>query len=262
MPSPEYIAVILCGTAGARMFPLSVEQFSSLDDFYDKNPSDSDADDDNDNEKNEKDLDEKELNKEATKEEVEDEYRPKYLLPVAGIPILHRLLFNVQHAGFEKCIIACSAMDKRVTLTSVERICTPLDVTNYSETGKATLVLKSKPENKVQFTKQSTKTSPSGMNITLLDLPSNCDGSCIVLQYVAKQALVDHPLSHVVVMPSDLILDNSNANKNSDVLGSLVGTHRRGYEDKNGMRITIKIQMNGMYMMQYLSMYTFSEHVL
>lgn len=247
--TPEYVAVILCGSAGARMFPLSAEPSSSVESFHDDDFSQDDVDMDEDKSTDDasdtKGVDEKSKDGEDT----EGEYRPKHLLPVAGIPILHRLLFNVQHAGFEQCVIACSSLDKGVTLASLKNmkynhcVCTtkeekPEDA--YTNAGKVTLYLEppsSKPS-QGSSSKHNNQTSPLKLQITVMGLPSTCEGSCDALHYVAKHQLNQHPLSHVLVMPSDLILDAVTdtadiASKNSDVLGSMVDTHRTGYGTKN-----------------------------
>ena len=242
MSSPEYIAVVLCGTAGARMFPLSEEPSSSIDDLYNSEDEDSINQPTNDDE--DKDTVEKDKS-------VNDKYKPKYLLPVTGLPVLHRLLLNIYHSGFEQCIIACSALDNGLTLTSIQNInqsiefknnsknsksqsliCSPVQVSDYSSTSKATLKLHLLTN--VTGAKQvSSNMSLPELNITLLDLPSTCEGSYDALNHIAKVELTKYPTSHVVVMPSDLILDNCDSMNSNDVLGSLVGAHRKGNQETN-----------------------------
>jgi len=230
--SPEYVAVILCGTAGARMFPLSAEP-SDLDEFeidsddefvqVQDTPSDANIDDNVDA------NDEKEA------------YKPKFLLPVAGMPILHRLLFHLLHARFQKCVIACSHLDKGLTLESIQSNpnVTSIKTDVYKETGQAILQLQFHPDSKLKSTKTKSNPTFNTMHLTILDLPPTCEGSCDALQYICKNQLAHHPTSHVVVLPSDLILDDATnglrqkENKEGDILTSLVNTHRQGYEESN-----------------------------
>jgi len=171
--SPEFVAVILCGTSGARMYPLSTE------------PS---PDDDEEN-----------------------GYRPKHLLPIAGVPILVRSLLHVQRSGFRRCVVAVSAFDKGSTL-SVLKEDPLLQLSNVVTIGTITKA-----------------TLPNNTSLFVFDLPSDCEGSVDALLDVVAAGGTDdgtsliYQHSHVVVMPSDLVLETDD-----DHLGALADTHRRG----------------------------------
>lgn len=141
---PEFIGVILAGTCGAKLFPLtSAEEendfYGTSDDDEDEHKMDSADEDSSDSDandgskdvvmeeatsatKNDKDIPSSQTlsnsNTDDKDTKSQPNYFPKHLLPLAGRPIVHHLLSHVQSVGLEWCIVAIGSKD-HVTLPSL-----------------------------------------------------------------------------------------------------------------------------------------------
>jgi len=227
MYDPEFAAVVLAATWGARLYPLTssgVEE-DTYDDFSDGDNSlnkQSNSDDD--------DSDKKEEGREIDANDEEKKYRPKHLLPLIGRSLLYHLILHLKKRKIELCIIAIGADDDNVTLSSL--------IDEMSSHG---------------FSPQVTKLSSTGedddkivritldkMSLVVAKLPTDCYGSADALRHLSD--LVDEknkaPIlpssSHVMIMPADLIL-YGDLNGEGDALGSLADAHRFGCQTVHQM---------------------------
>lgn len=142
--SPEFTAVILAATTGARLFPMT-----SVD-------------------------------------------APKHTLPIAGVPVILRLLQAVAASGFLQCVVALANSDS-TTLTLLKE-----------ELGEQI--------SQHLFRFQST------MRVTIHILSDECAGSGEALRQIDGAI---SPNSHVVVLPGDLVVFETS------VFTQLVDAHRQ-----------------------------------
>jgi translation initiation factor eIF-2B subunit gamma len=135
---------------------------------------------------------------------------PKHLLPMAGVPILLRLLRVIQASSFASCVVVIA----------------PDDV--------ATIPLLQEQANVTQLATQPhpvwniappdadpNGTISSAMKLTVFRLTEDCSGSGEALRQVETAALVDRA-SHLVVLPADLVVLGL-----EETLPHLVHTHRQ-----------------------------------
>lgn len=237
----EFTALIIAATIGAKLHPLTINEFE--DHFQNDN---SNVVDDSNGHNGNKEIPESAAQSKA-KEEIT--YLPKHLLPLAGRPILLHLIEKLIHANMNEIIITIS-QDDNLTVSSL------VDLTG------ATI----KDERRVVTILQLGNTQ-----LKIVQLPSDCFGSADALRFVSAVKIDsgdtsnDHDDkkdnaddnkddtasnyqnnsiipqgSHVVVMPGDLILygnlshDNSNhasveERKEDDILAALLDEHRRNY---------------------------------
>ena len=146
-PTPEFTAVILAATTGARLFPMTSTE------------------------------------------------TPKHLLPIAGVPLIVRLLHSVAASGFAQCIVALASSDS-TTMTLLKQ-----------EVGDGDWF--------------QTK-----MKVTLYSLSDDCAGSVEALRQVND---VVSPNSNLVVLPGDLVM------METSVLTQLVNAHRQSNLPPNNM---------------------------
>ena len=142
--SPEFTAVILAATTGARLFPLTSED------------------------------------------------APKHTLPIAGVPVILRLLQAVAASGFVQCVVALANSDS-TTLTLLKE-----------ELGEQI--------SQHVFRFQST------MQVTIHILSDECAGSGEALRQIDG---VISSNSHVVVLPGDLLVFETS------LFTQLVDAHRQ-----------------------------------
>ena len=193
---PEFVAVVLASSTGTRLFPLTASS-SSL------------------------------LSTTSTLASSEQQSHPKHLLPVAGIPMLHRLLHTLETSlQFTACVVAIAHQDQ-VTLPSLQQL--------YKDTDDAKQQQQQKPSelNVVQTAAPATLSShrsvtvipttisSSKWKLTVVRLPEDCSGSGQALRALEQATYDDNvdssnsssssnrclPIdSHLVVLPSDLIV--------------------------------------------------------
>jgi len=101
-------------------------------------------------------------------------YSPKHLLPVAGVPILHRLLWHLHHVGFEMCIVAVSRDDKGVTLQSL-----------CQDTFGATM----SNDSPIHHHNHNVLIHYKGMQVHVVVLPEDCAGSAEALRYLSSDTI-------------------------------------------------------------------------
>lgn len=149
--SPEFTAVILAATTGARLFPMTSPD------------------------------------------------TPKHLLPIAGVPVVVRLIHSLSASGFTQCIVALASSDK----STVE-------------------ILKKEVDQEDMF--------QGKMKVTLFSLSVNCSGSAEALRQVDD--LVPQK-SNIVVLPGDLVV------METSVLTQLVKAHRQSNLPPNNMSTAV-----------------------
>jgi len=225
--SPEFIVVILASSDGARLFPLT-------SDGHDENDADENA---NINYIGNTDINDKEV---YVKNDVSPpiernikgkRYSPKHLLPLAGTPILHHLLWHLQSIGLKKCIVAISGKDN-ITIESLTR--------NFLGSAK---ILLFGTDKQISFIEVSFLYF-NDMKIYVVSLPLHISGSADALRYLSSlfsegkengkdgdSSVTDYLIptkSHIMVMPGDIVLYGNNDSM-IDVLSMLANAHREGY---------------------------------
>lgn len=152
---------------------------------------------------------------------------PKHLLPVVGVPILHRLLRALQSTGFEECVVAIQA-DDVVTIPSLQELIhastAPQTTQNNKNTNNELLVVKD--EDLLQEHDRTTL-KLGNCSITVVRLNEDCSGSGEALRQIETMQREGsrpcvHPSSHVVLIPGDLIV------LDDQPLKSLIHEHRQG----------------------------------
>lgn len=144
LPPPEFTAVILAATTGARLFPMT-----SVD-------------------------------------------TPKHTLPIAGVPVVLRLLQSVAASGFLQCVVTLAKNDSATLNLLKEELREPI--------SHHVFLFKEK------------------MQVTIHVLPEECAGSAEALSQIHDLIAPD---SHLVVLPGDLVVFESS------VLAQLVDAHRQ-----------------------------------
>jgi NDP-sugar pyrophosphorylase family protein len=142
--SPEFTAVILAATTGARLFPMT-----SVD-------------------------------------------TPKHTLPVAGVPVVLRLLQSVAASGFLQCVVTLAKGDSATLTLLKEEVGEPI--------SDHVFLFKEK------------------MQVTVHILSEECAGSAEALSQIHNLIAPD---SHLVVLPGDLVVFEAS------VLAQLVDVHRQ-----------------------------------
>jgi len=145
---PEFTAIILAATTGARLFPMTSPE------------------------------------------------TPKHTLPVAGVPVVLRLLHSVAASGFTQCVVALASIDK-ITQNLLKQ-----------QVGDDNVLNK------------------TNMKVTLHTLSDDCSGSAEALRQVND---VIPPNSNLVVLPGDLVV------LETSVLTQLVNSHRQSNLPPNNM---------------------------
>lgn len=257
---PEYIAIILAATQGARLFPLTSEYPTGVPKHL---------------------LPISPLNPSSSSSTGDDSKSG------GGAPLLQRLLIKTYNSGFEMVVIAIhkednmtipfllgSNKDSEQQCSSGTSLCTKLSKenevlvsTNIATTGNDSIVTDLEfhglSGNTQSSTKKSSGKSQSSekqrwMHVRVVRLPEECHGSADALRFLSKdndqsdssnninsdtERQSDSNLSyiprssHAVVMPGDLILEgdlltqeqsktNNNAYDGKDVLSLLVQAHR------------------------------------
>ena len=129
---------------------------------------------------------------------------PKHLLPLAGVPILTRLLSQIHAAGFVECVVAI-AQDDRATVPLLKSLAniteTSLPTTAESSSSlQPPVALQCQPQHAT-----SSLTSPLKIIVFALDPDDDCSGSAQALACVERAQWI-HPASHVCVIPGDAVI--------------------------------------------------------
>lgn len=140
------------------------------------------------------------------------ELLPKHMLPVAGIPVVSRLLTAIQTSGFQETVLLLSHDDK----LTVPHLKKELVKENDKDKGKSYRITSTKQSLLVLEFEDS-------MKITILTLAEDCRGSIDALRKV-EEADVVPTASNMVVIPGDLVVFDAS------VLSNLCDTHRQGYQ--------------------------------
>lgn len=159
---------------------------------------------------------------------------PKHMMPLAGIPVISRLLTSVETSGFQECIVVLSHSDP-VTMAHLKTELVGSRSTN--ESGSENDANKSNSSNSnaptsggsmnqsynVASSKPNLLILESGtfMKISVLTLPDDSQGSIDALRKVEEMGIVP-PASNLVVLPGDLVVFDSS------VISNLCDTHRQG----------------------------------
>jgi len=154
----------------------------------------------------------------------------KHLLPMAGIPVVVRLLRCLeQAANFTECVLVI-AQDDAVTVAAV---------LNEQDGGLRTVEqVASKPHLVVQSSSSSSSSSNGSsksknkLKITIVVLGDECPGSVEALRQVEAASVIPAS-SHVVVFPGDLVVFDA------DAIRKLVDTHRQGKNAGAGAACTM-----------------------
>lgn len=139
---------------------------------------------------------------------------PKHLMPVAGIPVISRLLTAAEASGFQECVVVVAQDDKR-TIPLLKK---ELVKDEQNKEGRYELVA-SKPNLVLESGDKLKK-------ITILILDEDCQGSIDALRKVEKESVVPAS-SNMVVIPGDLVVFDAS------VLSSVCDTHRQGYHGQS-----------------------------
>ena len=140
---------------------------------------------------------------------------PKHMLPVAGIPVISRLMTAIQNCGFQECVVLLSHDDK-VTIPYLKSEFVKDDKDKEGSKKSYQVVSTSKPNVMVLE-------SEDAMQITVLTLDEDCQGSIDALRKVEETAVVPAS-SNMVVIPGDLVVFDTS------VFSRLCDTHRQGYQ--------------------------------
>lgn len=159
--APEFVAVVLASSVGARLFPMT------------------------------------------------DAQHPKHMLPVAGEPVVFRLLKCLTASGFTQCVLGIAQDDS----TTLEALKTTQEGLLFSEQ------LESTPNVVMQSDK---------LKLTVVRVGEDCQGSAEALRQIEVASVIPAS-SHIVVFPGDLVVFDTSAIRN------LVDTHRQGLFKTNTM---------------------------
>lgn len=144
---------------------------------------------------------------------------PKHMMPVAGIPVISRLLTAVEASGFQECVVLVASDDK-VTVPHLKASLVKDDQNKdgkFEITSNKPLALESEDRLK---------------KISILTLSEDCQGSIAALRAVEDAAVVP-AASNIVVIPGDLVVFDAS------ILSNLCDTHRQGYQGiPNGAKST------------------------
>ncbi|GAX18689.1 translation initiation factor eIF-2B subunit gamma [Fistulifera solaris] len=155
---------------------------------------------------------------------------PKHLLPIVGVPLLHRLLRVIQSTGFTECVVAISAEDA-VTIPSLQQLVGGPKEEETTEFPMEDPLASAEQRNvPVSFQLQSCQ-------ITVVRLHEPCAGSGDALRQIEATQLSEqrlggsrpcvHPSSHVVLFPGDLVV------LDDQPLKTLIHQHRQGNSGLN-----------------------------
>jgi len=244
---PEFTAVILGATCGARLFPITFS--GDEQDAFGAAAGDNGNDDDDSTTEVDANTD----TKTATAATSTNKYMPKHLLPLAGRPILYHLLLHMKTIGFELCVVALNANDC-VTIPAI--------IAEMTSNITATTTPQQSPSQSIHETTSSNGTIHTIVwggttTIVVVKLPSECGGSADALRHLSTlthepmtttEAADDTtstdpanpilpPSSHIMILPADLILyghlNNTNEDEDDDALSSLADAHRMGCQTNN-----------------------------
>ena len=180
-PPSEYVAVILAGSIGTRLYPVTTDE--------------------------------------------DDNNIPKHLLPVAGIPILLRLLSSIELCGFVQCVLLLkdddtSTMDvllhKSTTLQYPHpyRVVPPENPppkpSSSSSSSTAAAANNKINETDQQLEARITVVQSTRMKVTIVQYHTPCTGTVDALCRISRMNHHHHhhdiSSSHMVVFPSDLMV--------------------------------------------------------
>ncbi|KAL9189645.1 hypothetical protein ACHAXT_009320 [Thalassiosira profunda] len=219
---PEYVALILAATQGARLFPLTSE-------YPDGAPKHL--------------LPISPLNPSAGEDAGGSDGTRG-----GGAPLLLRLLVRTYESGFDMAVVAVHKEDtSTVPFLTASGLCTPLGKEHASSVpttggGDGVADLEYRGVGSASSTKTDKAQSGRWMHVRVVHLPEDCNGSADALRFLSQGNTSidsDEPpdsnccyiprTSHAVVMPGDLILEGAllSTTGGSDVLSLLVQAHRR-----------------------------------
>jgi NDP-sugar pyrophosphorylase family protein len=137
---------------------------------------------------------------------------PEHLLPVAGIPILVRLLTALQAACFAHVVIVLDPKDTatRTTLSSVKGVSVDKDTNVHQTTDSG-------------VSSNVTRLSWANMTLTLLTLDTPCGSDGEALRRVEQSNVVASD-RHLLVVPGDLVVEAT-----GQPLRELMQMHRSSY---------------------------------
>ena len=199
---------------------------------------------------------------------------PKHLLEVAGLPILQRLLHQLESSGFVECVVAISHEDqhtiefikqeiKRQRAESTDKKTSWKQIIP-SSLNTITAALGSAPgsanaSSVPQPSSERPASHPSGpnpsqdlssasicfhlniadrLNVTFVRLGEDCQGSVDALNEIEVLGIIA-PKAHVVVLPGDLVLLEGNNAQSQSVLMDLVHSHRHSQSSSIAAACTI-----------------------
>jgi len=231
---PEFVALVLAGRAGARLFPLTQEveqQQSGTSDIVRSNNASNGITDDGP----------------SIKAQVAAKL--KHLLPIGGEPVLLRLLNTIQCSDIDHVVVAVAQHDNltlqmlkdhyksaAVSTTPLHHISLPLGASNNNNLGTLTsLNVAGVPTTAFGTNNKALKQQP--FTISLVHLKAaDCAGSADAVRYLSSLQTIStsssgsktdkKPLlpltSTVLLMAADLVLEGKG------IVGLLAEAHRRG----------------------------------
>jgi NDP-sugar pyrophosphorylase family protein len=154
---------------------------------------------------------------------------PKHMMPMAGIPVISRLLTAVAASGFQESVVLLSHEDQ-VTIPHLKKELV-LEGDDSGSKKKGYKISSTKPN----LVLESLAGDEKGlMKITILTLDADCQGSIDALRQVEDAAVVPAS-SNMVVIPGDLVVFDASA------FSDLCNTHRKGYQGVSNGAKSIKI---------------------
>jgi NDP-sugar pyrophosphorylase family protein len=150
---------------------------------------------------------------------------PKHLLPIVGVPLLHRLLRAIQSTGFTECVVAISSEDA-VTIPSLQQL--------MGEPKEETREYPMEDPDPLSSEQRNVPILFQLLNfqITVVRLHEPCAGSGDALRQIEATQLPQqrlggsrpcvHPSSHMVLLPGDLVV------LDDQPLKTLIHQHRQG----------------------------------
>lgn len=156
---------------------------------------------------------------------------PKHLLPVAGVPVVARLLANcvVGGAGFQECVVVVAADDKVTIPLLKQHFVKDDENTDTSNNGNKSS--SNNPLFQLTATKPNLVLESANTKVTLFQLQDECSGNVDALRHVEEASIIPAS-SNIVVIPGDMVV------LDSSVFCNLCDTHRRGRVSGNSTGIS------------------------
>ena len=192
---------------------------------------------------------------------------PKHLLPVAGVPILQRLLHQLAKSSFSQCVVAIAQDDEQTIKFLRNEINNQKDWREVSIDASVSTAVKeggpspsdpgasSAPDVSAATMALQLAIGDGAFQICVVRLAEEGEGSVGAVNQVEETGIIS-PKSSIVVLPGDLVLlddgSENNEGTNQSALSGLIHAHRlsqstgtpaacamllsdMGEQDENGM---------------------------